>query len=188
LKIIEILVEEPSIKNVLYNLLPSLLTNDYKLDENCFVRVHSGKTDLLKSIPRKLKAYSKISDEYKVLILVDRDSEDCKELKQKIESSIPADIVCNIVIRIVSRELEGWFVGDLAAVEKAYPSTKASKYKSKSSFRDPDEAHAVQELKKIIPGFSKGEASHKISMYMNLESNRNKSFNQFIKGLEKLIC
>ncbi|MBK6680888.1 MAG: DUF4276 family protein [Ignavibacteriales bacterium] len=187
MKIIEILVEEPSIKNVLNTLLPSLLTPDYKLDENCFVRVHSGKTDLLKSIPRKLKAYSKMPDEYKVLILVDKDFEDCKELKQKIESSIPADVVCDKVIRIVSRELEGWFVGDLVAVEKAYPSTKATKYKNKSTFRDPDEAHAVQELKKIIPGFSKGEVSQKISLHMNLESNRNKSFNQFIKGLEKLI-
>ncbi len=102
-------------------------------------------------------------------------------------SSIPTDVVCNIVIRIVSRELEGWFVGDLVAVEKAYPSTKATKYKNKSTFRDPDEAHAVQELKKIIPGFSKGEVSQRISLHMNLESNRNKSFNQFIKGLEKLI-
>lgn len=52
---IEFLLEEASMANVLRELLPKILPDGYELEVNCFLRPHRGKTDLQKSIPRKVK-------------------------------------------------------------------------------------------------------------------------------------
>ena len=43
---LEILVEEPSIAEVLRVILPKVLPVGWALDVNCFVRYHEGKQDL----------------------------------------------------------------------------------------------------------------------------------------------
>ena len=48
---IEILVEEPSMKEFLNILLPKILDNDWILNENYFIRSFEGKSDLQKNIP-----------------------------------------------------------------------------------------------------------------------------------------
>ena len=54
---IEFLVEEPSMAEVLKSLLPKILPAPWVLNENYFVRAHNGKSDLLRSIPNKLKGF-----------------------------------------------------------------------------------------------------------------------------------
>ena len=55
----------------------------------------------------------------KFVILHDQDSADCKELKQKLRR-IVEQTGKEAVIRIVCRELESWYFGDLRAVSLAY--------------------------------------------------------------------
>lgn len=57
LKRIEILVEEPSMEAVLKELLPKILPAPWELGVNCFIRSHEGKSDLKKSIPKKMKVF-----------------------------------------------------------------------------------------------------------------------------------
>ncbi len=54
---VEILVEERSMEIFLRVILPELLPNPYVLDQNCFIRPHQGKSDLQKSIPKKVQAF-----------------------------------------------------------------------------------------------------------------------------------
>jgi hypothetical protein len=84
------------------------------------------------------------------------------------------------LIRIPCRELEAWYLGDMKAIEQAYPKFNASKFQNKEKFRNPDHCRASSELKKIIPTFQKGTAAKEIPKYMSIERNTSESFNQFV--------
>ncbi len=146
------LLEEPSIKNVLDHLLPQVIPAE--LTYICIP--HQGKQDLANSIPKKIKAFEYVPTT-KFIIVHDQDSHDCKELKGELLRICQPAAQTNILIRSICRELESWFLGDLAAVEKAYnltPNT-LSKQQNKQKYRDPDTLNsAKQELKKLIKDYS----------------------------------
>lgn len=82
---IEILVEEPSMKEFLNILLPKILDNDWILNENYFIRSFEGKSDLQKNIPSKVKLLSNWNHEASgIIIMQDQDSSDCKILKKAV--------------------------------------------------------------------------------------------------------
>jgi len=68
---LEILVEEKSMEIFLEKLLPKILPNSFILNQNCFIRVHEGKSHLLKSIPKKAKAYQRFFWPVRMLIIHD---------------------------------------------------------------------------------------------------------------------
>ena len=81
-KHLEVLVEEYSAEVALQNLLPKILPTD--VDFN--IRSFRGKSDLLRKLPERLKGYrSWISEDYRILVLCDRDNENCHDLKKKLE-------------------------------------------------------------------------------------------------------
>jgi len=185
--VIEILTEEVSMEIFLRGLLPKILPNNYALDENCFIRPHEGKSDLRKSIPRKMKVYPHFGYPIKVVILHDQDSNDCKKLKAELVELTKNNSELPVLIRIACRELENWYLGDLEAIEKAFPESKASKQKNRSKFRNPDNLQGFDELRKIVNGCSQTGAAREIPPFMNIENNKSESFNQFLKGFEKLL-
>ena len=81
---IEILVEEPSMAEVLRIILPKVAPPEWILDQNYFIRKHQGKSDLKKSIPSKITAFSHFHEKVGVVIVQDQDSNDCKILKQSL--------------------------------------------------------------------------------------------------------
>lgn len=181
---IEILVEEPSMKEFLTILLPNILDNQWNLNENYFIRSFEGKNDLQKNIPSKVKFLSNRNHEaVGVVIMQDQDSSDCKILKQKLIDICNQNGNCPKLVRIVCRELESWYLGDFVAINKAYPSFKYQNYINKSKFRVPDNCNAFDELKKILPEFQKVGGAKKIAPFINVESNKSESFNQTVKGL-----
>lgn len=183
--ILEVLVEEKTMANFLKIILPKVLPHYYILEENCFIRIHEGKQHLLKSIPKKIKAYCGYSQEVKVMIVLDQDSENCIKLKSKIESQIDASKI-KCLIRIACRELENWYLGDLYAIEKVY-NIKARDLINKSKFRDVDVHQGSSLLEDMINGFSKSAASKKIPKFIDIESNRSKSFNVFLDGMKSFF-
>jgi hypothetical protein len=182
-ELIEILVEEPSMKNFLIGILPNVLPAGYYLNSNCFIREHQGKHDLRKSIPKKVRAYSHLKSPVKVIIIHDQDSSDCKILKADLVNLVKSNSNIPFLVRIACRELEAWYIGDMNALEAIYPVFKASKYTNWSMFRNPDNCNASDELRKLIPMFQKGVASTEIPKYINLSKNRSGSFNQLITGI-----
>ncbi len=184
---IEILTEEPSMANFLRVILPKILPEDYQLDINCFIRPHEGKSHLQKSIPKKMRAYSNYGHLVKVLIIHDQDSNDCIALKRELAGLCSGNAV-PAIIRIACRELENWYLGDMQAIERVYPDSKSRRLAAKAKYRNPDIVTGSEELQKMTKKFSKTHASREIPKYMDITNNNSKSFNQFVKGLEKLIA
>ena len=97
-------------------------------------------------------------------------------------------------IRIVCRELESWFLGDLQAIQKAYPRFNPEHHQTKSDFRNVDKiVNANKYLLKIIPEYSdrdnlpKLEVSESISKYFDLAKNTSNSFNQTLSAINRLV-
>ncbi len=183
---IEILVEEPSMEECLKEFLPKIAPESWKLDENYFIRKHQGKADLQKSIHTKVRVFDNWHEPVAILILHDQDSADCRILKHELNERC-GDYSIPIKIRIVCRELESWYLGDLEAIERAYPGFKSSKYKSKAQFRNPDILNAKDKLKKILPEYKEIASSREISKYMEIEQNRSESFRQFVSGMQSIF-
>ena len=81
---LEILVEEPSAEEALKILLPRLIPSDttYRLIN------FQGKQNLLKQLPRRLRGYASwITHDYRIVVLVDEDRQNCHDLKQQMETA-----------------------------------------------------------------------------------------------------
>lgn len=79
--------------------------------------------------------------------MIDRDRDDCHELKQRLEKvasqsglqtrTQTGDDSWQVVNRIVIEELEAWYFGDWAAVRCAFPRVSEG-IPRKAPYRDPD--------------------------------------------------
>ncbi|BAB72466.1 DUF4276 family protein [Anabaena sp. FACHB-709] len=179
------LLEEPSIENVLKEILPKIIP-----DEISFICIpHQGKQDLAKSIPKKIRAFQ-FNPDTKFVIVHDQDSHDCKNLKSELLEICQNAGNKNILIRIICHELESWFLGDLVAVEKAYglkPESLSQK-QNKTKFRNPDQLNsAKEELRKLVPEYYPGTHSRMIAPYLSLTENKSRSFQVFLDGINKII-
>lgn len=142
---IEFLVEDYSTQVVLLQILSKMLPIGTEYE----IRIFEGKQDLLKKLPSRLKGYSSwIPEDWRIVILVDRDNEDCQTLKQKLEQiALDAGFITKatrpdsqhfqILNRIMCEELEAWFFGDIKAVSEAYPGVSLN-LAQKANYRDPD--------------------------------------------------
>ncbi len=93
----------------------------------------------------------------------------------------------NTLIRIPCHELESWFLGDLAAIDKAF-GTNLEKLQNKRKFSDPDKlANAKEELQKYVKHYQQISGSRAIAQQMSLTNNRSYSFRVFISGIKKLL-
>ena len=80
---IEFLVEEPSAEAALRNLVPKILGSGVEFRVIRF----QGKQDLLSRLPGLLKGYRRwITADWRIVVLVDEDRQDCRELKAELES------------------------------------------------------------------------------------------------------
>jgi hypothetical protein len=183
--VIEILTEEPSMEVFLRGILPNVLPVDYKIDVNCFIRVHRGKSDLKKSIPRKMRAYLHYRYPVKVLIIHDQDSNDCVILKDEL-TALCGITTIPFMVRIACRELENWYLGQLTAIEKVYPETKASSLINRKKYRNPDLLQGADELNRMTRNFSKMQAAREISQHIEIDGNTSSSFNHTINAIKQL--
>ena len=185
---IEILVEEPSIAEVLRSLLPNILPDGWKLDENCFVRPHEGKQDLQRSLPRKISSAGKRDIKIGFIILQDQDSNDCKVLKKKLvdicNNATPKGTNVPYKVRIVCHELEAWYLGDMDAIQQTFSRFNAAQYKNKRQFRNPDQCvNPKNELKKIVGDYSQISTAREMASHMIVDNNKSRSFKCFVEGV-----
>jgi hypothetical protein len=101
---------------------------------------------------------------------------------------------CNYKIRIVCKELESWFLGDLSAIEKAFPRFKKESCIEKAKMRDVDKIKGKPSdfLLRIIPDFKdrkklpKLEFSKKVAPFLDISNNSSHSFNHTINAIKQL--
>ncbi len=175
---IVLLLEERSMKEMLKILLPKIVPDD--ITYKCIH--HEGKQNLERSIPRKLKAFPK---QTKFIILRDKDSGDCIQVKDKLFQLCQQGNRPDTLIRIPCHELESWFLGDLAAVEKGLriKSGKLARLQNKAKYRNPDNIGAAkQELRQIAPNYQPISGSRAIAQYLN---PNNKGASHFGKSIEQ---
>lgn len=169
-------------KLVLQTILPQILPDHIRYT----ILPHEGKTDLRNSIKIKLRAWRVPNTRF--VIVQDKDSNDCYQLKKQMMELANKAGRPNTLIRIACTELESWFLGDLDAVKKAY-SLPQSIDQKKRKYRDPDKlANAKQELKKIASEYQQLSGSARIASYMTIDKNQSKSFNVFLAGVQKILA
>jgi hypothetical protein len=199
----EFLVEEFSAETTLHNLLPRMVTGEHTYRVISF----QGKMDLLTKLPIELRAYKKwITDEYRIIVLIDRDNQDCILLKKQLEEiSKKAGLVTkshsinksyfNILNRISIEELEAWFFGDPQAICNAYPRVSKT-FQKKSRYRNSDQIKGGtwEALERVLKtggyfksGYRKTEGAANISQFMEPLRNNSKSFQVFWTGISDII-
>ena len=192
---VELLVEEPSMEAALRVWLPRVLG-----DLSFEVYPHQGKLDLLKRLPDRLRGYAEwLPDDYRIVVVVDRDDDDCQELKQRLEQVVndaglrsrsrsrADDQPYQVVNRLAIEELEAWYFGDWNAVRAAYPKVPAT-IPNQAKYRNPDaiaggtwEAfeRVLQRAGYFQAGLRKIEAARAVAEHWQPDANRSKSFRVF---------
>lgn len=161
--------------------------------------IHSfgGKSALLKKLGNRLRAYARwLPENYRIVVIVDRDAGDCRELKAQLEAaSLDSGLVTRsrvddgrwkVANRVAVEELEAWYFGDWEAVRRAYPRTSPN-IPRKASYRDPDAIRGTWEAFERImkrrryftEGLRKVEAARAIAAFIDPGRNRSRSFGRF---------
>ncbi len=176
-------LEEASAKALLEGLLPRLLPQNVTPR---FV-VFEGKQDLEKQIEGKLRGW-RLPDS-RFVVLRDQDSGECRKIKDDLQNKCVAAGKTETLVRIACRELEAWYFGDLAAVERAISQSNLSHYAGKAKYRDVDKIVAPSNELRAITGqtYQKVSGSRAIGPHLSLTANRSPSFQVFIEGVKRLI-
>lgn len=198
-----VMVEEPSMEAALELLLPKMLGDT----EFQIIRFQC-KDDLLKQLPSRLSGYqSWLPPNWAIVVLLDRDDDNCIVLKQQLENiAAQARLMTKthagagnsfrVANRIAVEELEAWFFGDWPAVQAAYPRVPIT-IPQKAAYRDPDAIRGgtwealERELQKsgyFKTGLRKFECARAIAPHMELARNRSKSFQAFHAAVSAAIA
>ncbi|CAK0763969.1 DUF4276 family protein [Gammaproteobacteria bacterium] len=182
-------------------LLPRLLGDSVSFN----VHPYQCKDDLLNKLPARLKGYKNwIPKTWRIVVVVDRDDDDCHGLKQKIEQmfiaaglqsrTVTMVATWQIVSRIAIDELESWYFGDWEAVRTAYSRVPAN-LSVQAKYRDPDAIKGTWEafervLKKA--GYFKGglrkiEVARVLGGNMDPARNQSRSFQVFRDAILEAI-
>lgn len=174
------LVEESSMEHLLNGILPKILPGEIEFK----VVPHQGKQHLQKSIPIKLRSWNEPSVRF--VVVQDKDSWDCRILKQELVDLCNQAGRPDTLVRIACNELEAWYFGDLKAVGQAY-GIDVSKYTGRSKYRTPDNiANAKEEFKKVVKTHQQISGAKAISPYIVIERNKSHSFRVFVDGVKRI--
>ncbi len=197
---VEVIVEEPSMEAALQAILPTLLgATSFR------IYPFQCKNELLGRLPDRLRGYAGwLPDDHCVLVVVDRDDDDCRKLKRKLESmAAAAGLVTRtraeggryaVVNRLAIEELEAWYFGDWEAVRRAYPRVPAT-IPARAGFRDPDaiaggtwEAfeRVLEKAGYFRGGLRKLEAARTVAPLMDPARNSSRSFQALRDALSEI--
>lgn len=179
-----ILVEEPSAREMLNGLLPRLLPDQVRF--RCIV--FEGKQDLEKRLPRVLRGWRKPNTRF--VVLRDKDSGDCATIKDRLLGLCRGAGKPDALVRIACHELESWYLGDLAAVERGLGIRGLARKQRTAIFRAPDRlANPAQELRHLTGNnYQKVAGSRSIGPFLDAEANASHSFGVFVSGIQRLLA
>jgi hypothetical protein len=202
---LEVLLEEPSAESALRILIPRLVPHAVE-HVNFEMRVFSGKDDLLRKLPSRLRGYASwaAAANVRILTLIDRDDDDCVELKRRLDQlATQAGLLVHksgtpgnggeFKARIACEEIEAWYLGDPHALKVAYPKI-AKNFESRKGFRDVDAIRGGtwERLEKLLQdagyfsnGLRKLEIARTLAPILNLEQNSSRSFTAFCQAVRE---
>ena len=196
-------VEELPMEAFLAVCLPSILPAD------CTFEIYSyqGKDALLRKIGDRLEGYSTwMPIEYRIVIIVDRDRDECEQLKSRLEEICKSKGLRSrraagrsdwqVVTRIAIEELEAWYFGDWQVVRQAYPGVPPN-IASRARYRDPDAIaggtwEAFERILKrhgyFKQGMAKVQAATAIGRHIDPARNRSHSFAVFHNAIAEVAA
>jgi hypothetical protein len=144
-----------------------------------------------------------LPENHRIVVVVDRDDEDCRTLKQRLEDcSCKAGLATRsnrdggqfrVINRIAIEELEAWYFGAWDAVLAAYPRVKPTTPRKKR-YRDSDNIagtceafeHVLQAAGYFETGLRKIEAARLIGLKLDPTKNTSRSFQVFYNALREM--
>ena len=118
----------------------------------------------------------------------DQDGADCHEVKAQLVELCESAGRSDVLVRVVCRELEAWYIGEPAALALAFPGAggRVQRELRKRRFRNPDEVvNPSAAVARLIPEFQKRRGARSMAEFLSRD-NRSRSFQVFIEGLERL--
>ena len=167
--------------------LRGLLAKVLPADVVFYTIVFGGKRGLAKKLPARLRAWRKPDCVF--LVLRDQDDGDCREIKEQLKKICAAARKPAALVRIACRELENWYLGDLAAVETVYPQSKAARKINQRKFQSDnvDRLNGKDEMEKLCGGeFGEIDCARRMGQSMDISVNQSVSFRHLISGVKKL--
>ena len=173
-------VEELSMGIVLEQLLPRL-----GLDRARFkIITHQGVSDLERKLPIRLRAWQDPNAAF--VVLRDNDGGNCLERKRRLLG------ICRSAgrgdrahVRIVCQELEAWFLGDPAAVERAG-------YRGDLKLKPHQDVDAIDKpsrrLHDRLAGYQKTDGARRVATELALDANSSASFNVTVALIRRLAA
>jgi len=183
-KTLVFLLEEPSAREMLEGLRPRLLSSEADVRYVVF----RGKQDLEKNLNRKLRGW--LTPNSVFVILRDQDAGDCRKIKRRLMDLCKAAPEKPILVRIACHELESFYLGDLAAVERGLGVRGLAKRQGAAPFRNPDALpNPGQVLGNLTEQtYQKVLGSRAIGPHLDLENNASRSFQALISGIRTLVA
>ena len=178
------LLEEESAKSFLESLLPRIL--DQRI--NTRLIAFEGKQDLEKQLSKKIRGYANPNTRF--IVMRDQDSNpDCKAIKTNLIAMCQtAGKAQQSLVRIACKELEAFYLADLAAVGTALKLNNLHKLQAKANYRIPDNLPSPKnELKKLTANnYQNVSSSKEIGKVIDINNHRSLSFKNLIGGIKKL--
>lgn len=91
-------------------------------------------------------------------------------------------------MRLVCQELESWYLGDLHALECAYPESNVNTERNRKRYSNPDKwEKPSKQIGHMVRAFQKFEGARKMAQYLVQRDNSSKSFQAFLQGIERIV-
>lgn len=199
---LEFLVEEPSTEAFVRALLPRLLPEECTF----FVHAFQGKDDLMGKLSSRLRGYAQwLPDNWRIIVLIDRDDDDCQLLKQRLDSvttvaglTIRSQVgpgKWQVINRLAIEELEAWYFGNWSAVRSVYSKVSPT-IPAQAGYRDPDAIRGGtwEAFERILKrhgyfktGLRKIEAARAIGAHIDPIGSSSHSFCKFVEAINEVI-
>jgi hypothetical protein len=170
------------------------------------IHSHRGKADLLAKLRPRLRGYAKwLPKTTRIIVVVDRDDDDCLTLKQQLEAqasasglqtrTVTGDRSWRVLNRIAVEELEAWYFGEWSAVRAAFPNLPPS-VPHQAPYRNPDgvAGGTWEALERVLQrsgyfagGLRKVEAARRIGQHFDPSACQSPSFAAFRDALVEAI-
>jgi hypothetical protein len=176
--------EEPSMHEFLKGFISNQF-EDWQEEVDWLCVPHEGKHDLERSMTIKLPQWNIPGERF--LILRDKDQQNCVEVKQELQTICEEAGKRNSIIRIVCTELESWYFGDTDALATVYNESRLRDLNRRAKYRIVDRiVNPSDELKKIIPKFTKMDGARRLGKAIDPNRNISTSFSFFWESLNDL--
>ena len=198
---VELFVEDASTKEALEVLINRLARGVGSF--SFAITAFHGKEQMLAEIEQRLLPIARSRWADAVILIIDQDDDDCLALKQTLAAAAldaglpatgPRQRPINVTVRIAMSELESWFLGDPAAVRRAYPRLQRRDLRITGDVDALPQAWERLQRPLLQRGYyeqrmPKTIVARRIAGHMTIEpgGNRSGSFNVLLSTLRALV-